>query len=89
MLHATVAVGVVVLGAEMYGGSCHLVRGYEEQAPTLTVGQRHPAHVLLRTVFLWQDVLFVLLGDGALVNARQTGFLAVAIAVPGTASEPG
>ena len=89
MLGTVATRGVVVLGTEMHGRGSHLVGSHEEHAHTLGIGDRHPAHVLLRAVFLRHDVVLVLGLHGTLVDTRQTALLAVAVAVPRATSEPG
>ena len=39
-------------------------------------------------MFLRQDIFFVLVSNGTVIDGRQTGFLAVAIAVPRTTTKP-
>ena len=72
----------------MDGRGCHLVGRSEEQSLTLAVGNRQPAHLLFGTVFLRQDIILVLVSDGALIDGRQTSLLTVTVTVPRTSSEP-
>ena len=85
---ARVAVGVVVLRTEVDSRSRHLVGRHEDETRALGIAERHPAHLLLGAMLLRQDVGFVLVGHGALVDGRQTRLLAVAVAVPWATSEP-
>ena len=72
----------------MDGRGCHLVRSDKQQTPTLVVGYRQPAHLLFGTMLLRQDIFFVLVSNGTVIDGRQTGFLAVAIAVPWATTKP-
>ena len=88
MAAAVIAVRIVVFRTEMHGGSSHLVGGYEQQALLVLVSHGHPSHFLLRAVLLGQDIVFLLVFHRAVIGAGQTGFLAVAVAVPRTTAEP-
>ena len=88
VLHAVVAVGIVVLRTEVNSRGGHLVRSHKQQSPTLVVSERKPAHLLLCAVFLRQDIILALVGHRALIESWKTGLLAVAIAVPRAASQP-
>ena len=81
-------IGVNVFGTPMSHRGRHFLGIDHHQTVARVIGKGYVAHIFLVARFLRLCKSRPLLADGAVIESRETGFLAVAIIIPWSASVP-